>query len=120
MTPEQTQVAENLLAQLNEMKAHGFKVLALIGAEKFVALDDDGGLQFTVHPGGKNKGKFNKIVIKYDYGSDLYNMELWMINIKKFKMDVIYSIAGIDVEQLYETVVTHVVDGHPLPKAEAQ
>lgn len=101
------QIEEVLFGQLKAMKIAGFPLLAHAGAGNFVALADKecaGGIQFGVHPAGKNRRKFNKIVIKYNAGDDLYDLELWNIKIMKGIMDEVMGADGLDVEQLYDAL----------------
>lgn len=112
------EASHNLLAQLQEMKAHGFPLLLMAGAKHFIGLDGDGGVRFNAVGVGSNKGKINLVNIKYDYQKDLYNLEFWYISKSGMKGDKNFDASGIGIEQLYLLLKDHVVDGKPLPVAE--
>jgi len=108
-------VTQTLMSQLHEMKAHGMPLLGMVGAKQFVGLEN-GGVKFAVHAAaaaGKNAWKVNKVVINYDAEEDLYNVEYWYVKVttKKWIMDKTFSEEGVDVEQLRDMLVRHVVDG---------
>ena len=62
---EDKEVAETILKQIGKYN------LARLGAENFTFGHNE--VKFTV----KTSYDFNKVIIKYDYGNDLYDVELW-------------------------------------------
>ena len=109
-TPQQKAVANRIREQLNT-KVNGFPLLALIGAkrESFGALPGDGGLSFAI--GKPTSGlKANVVMVKYDAGNDLYNVEFWYIGYGK-DVSITERESGLDVEQMISYVARKLIAG---------
>lgn len=64
-------IAKTTLAQLSASKLHGLPFIGMVGAKEF-KYGIDGSLVFKV--AGK---KINRVVVNYNRGSDLYDIEFW-------------------------------------------
>jgi hypothetical protein len=98
MNQKISQVAQTLYDQIPP------KVFREVKARDVVARRD--GIQFRV----KDNGLFNKIVITYDEGQDLYNMELWDIDLEEgFRCERVETIDGLFFDQLGDVIMDRVL-----------
>jgi hypothetical protein len=87
-------IAKTILAQI---KALDFWALGAWGAKELVAMND--GLKFKTSGMVKWKGY---VYVKYNYGTDLYDIEFFRVRSAQIKMDK--SVQGVFVEDLVETI----------------
>jgi len=76
----------------------------MIGAKNFVKGKRNGNeyLMFMI---GRNAKGVNKIIIEYDRGRDLYNVEFGRVRGAEFK--TLSSVKGVYADQLKETIEGH-------------
>lgn len=84
---------------LNQIKAFDRFALPAWGAKDFVALSNEGGIRFKTSGLCKWKGF---VTVKYDHGSDLYNLEFGRVRKYEYKVDKTYE--GVYCDQLVELI----------------
>lgn len=77
--------------------------LSRVGAKHLTILDGDGGLAFFV---GHSSKRLKKVVVRYDGGRDLYDLEAWLSGRSSLLKDApIQTFNGVYADQLSELVV---------------
>jgi len=101
------QVVETMLDQINRRPEHEpLKLFTALRADKITYSDKENMLQFAVK--GDNEDKINRVVVRYDYGQDLYNIEFWDCRILTREpyivQDKIEEVKGIFCDQLTDLI----------------
>jgi hypothetical protein len=73
---EQKRIANTIKQQI------GFDTLAYVGANQFMYGEDDGKPYLQFKASGSKIQRGGRIRVLYDAGQDLYNVELWRVNMR--------------------------------------
>lgn len=95
------QIIETMVEQINQKPQNEpLRLFTALGASKMVYSDKENLVQFSV---SGDKG-VNKVVVKYDKGADLYNVEFWNINMRDVTMNKVDEVLGVYNDQLTDII----------------
>jgi len=100
------QTVQTMVEQVNQRpRNEPLKLFTALGAGQIVYSDKDNFVQFSV----KGDRDVNKVVVKYNMGSDLYDVEFWNINMRKVTMKKVDEEIGLFNDQVTDAIWRRVV-----------
>lgn len=96
---ERKQIAETIRRQI------GRNTLMYVGAHDYIYGEEEGKPYLQFKASGTKIQRGGRIRVLYDYGHDLYNVELWRVNMRaKEPVKKLKSIEGVQASQLREII----------------